>query len=78
MVTVASTSDYKYRQGKRLEKNTYRLSKGSHDQEGIVHHFFDKRELRLLFGGFKINRIKHLEEKVKGGINCHWCITFNK
>lgn len=78
MVTIASTKDYKYAKGREIEKNTYELFEGEHKEAGIPHHFFDESECKLLFRGFRINELKHIEEPVEGGRNCHWYVIFTK
>ncbi|MHA2105635.1 MAG: class I SAM-dependent methyltransferase [Candidatus Hodarchaeales archaeon] len=67
-VTIASTKDHKYREGKKLEPHTYLRP------SGVIHHFFDEKRAKKLFSKFKIINIeeKAYQWKTKG--HYHWHI----
>ena len=72
MVTVASTNNYKFGQGEKIEKNTFIPHIGT--DAGLTHHFFDRKELTQLFGKkFNILYQKEVDqaEPVGGGVYWH-------
>jgi len=55
LTTIVSTKDYKFKIGKKIEKNTYLF----HD---TLHHFFDEKDIKILFNKFSILKF---EERVE-------------
>ena len=58
LLVVRTTSDYRYGRGEELEKNTFLINeedetKGAFNENGMVMHFFEKKELLQLFNSFK-------------------------
>jgi len=72
-VVVLSTADFRKGNGKMLERNTYVFTKG--EEQGIIHHFFTRNELKSCFRRFKI---LSLEERLipvqAGGNRAHFLV----
>lgn len=58
LFVVLSDKDFRYREGRKLESKTYLFTRG--EERGIVHHFFNLKELKKLLKGFRI--VKMWEE----------------
>jgi len=52
MLTLLSSKGGAYGQGTEIEKNTFVKDSGS--ETGVPHHYFDEKEVRTLFKGWKI------------------------
>ena len=65
LFVVVSDKDYRLGTGKRLEATTFVFTEG--DEKGIVHHFFDAKELRRALEGFEV--VKMWEEFRADGDN---------
>jgi len=77
MVTVASTNNYKFGQGEKIEKNTFIPSIGT--DAGLIHHFFDRKELNDLFGKkFNILYQKEVDQAEPVGGGKYWHLLARK
>lgn len=54
-IEVFSTDDGRFGKGKKIESGTFQ------DGKGIIHHFFEKRELEYLLSSFNIDEIGMIE-----------------
>ena len=66
-IVALSAADFRKGNGRRLETNTYIFTEG--DEQGIVHHFFPRRELQSYFRKFKIISFEERLIPVQGGGN---------
>ena len=55
LFVVVSDKDYRFGTGKRLEAKTFVFTEG--DEKGIVHHFFNAKELGRALKGFDVARM---------------------
>lgn len=60
-ITLRSTEDSEFGRGRKVEHNTFRLEEGY--EKGIIQHYFDLKEIKELFAGFKIFDIEIHEER---------------
>jgi ubiquinone/menaquinone biosynthesis C-methylase UbiE len=67
LVVVRSTNDYRYGLGREIEKNTFIIQendslKASYNENGMVMHFFDRKEIETIFRPFRMVTIDRLDE----------------
>jgi len=76
-LTFQSKRSYKYRRGKKVEKDTFILEEGP--EKGIPHHFSDREEIEELLNDFDILRLD-LDEFTDetGNLNSHWEVLAEK
>jgi ubiquinone/menaquinone biosynthesis C-methylase UbiE len=77
LVVALSTADFRKGRGRKLEPNTYVFTKG--EEQGIIHHFFPRKELQSCFKKFEIvsfeERLNPVEE---GGNRAHFLVRLRK
>jgi ubiquinone/menaquinone biosynthesis C-methylase UbiE len=77
LVVALSTADFRKGRGRKLEPNTYVFTKG--EEQGIIHHFFPRKELQSCFKKFEIvsfeQRLIPVEE---GGNRAHFLVRLRK
>jgi hypothetical protein len=56
-----------------VEADTFVEQKGF--EKGVVHHFTDEEELKLLFRDFKIINMEMRERVVEGKLRSRWIVT---
>jgi len=66
-VVALSAADFRKGNGRRLETDTYIFTEG--DEQGIVHHFFPRRELQSCLRKFKIVSFEERLIPIQGGGN---------
>lgn len=72
LIVVRSIEDYRYGDGKEIEKNTFLINeedstKCSFNENGMIMHFFNKDEILNLFNEFKIVDIDKIDETSENG-----------
>ena len=75
-IITLSKQDFRYGDGEKIEPDTYRFTDG--DEKGIVHHFFDERELRSLFNRFEIMTLNEELFPAKKGNWAHFHLKMKK
>lgn len=76
LVTMASTGDYKFGNGTRLEENTFVCAEG--DERGLTHHFFTRNELESCLKGFQIDLLEEELIHVENGNRAHFIVKVHK
>lgn len=76
LITVLSTSDYKFGNGIMIEPNTYVLN--DEDEKGIIHHFFKRKEVEQTFGAFQIQSLEEELIPIPKGNRGHFEVRFEK
>jgi len=85
LLTLSSTKDWKFGEGRKIEKNTYATPGSEHSPKvkgKIIHHFFDKSSVKKLFSKFKIIKLEEeiIDLNIEGIIkkNAHWVVLCQK
>jgi ubiquinone/menaquinone biosynthesis C-methylase UbiE len=55
LFVVVSDKDFRFGSGRKLEPKTFVFTGG--EEKGIVHHFFDEKELRTALAGFRVVKL---------------------
>ena len=76
LITLLSDRDFKFGRGERLGEKTFKAEDGI--EAGVVHTFFNRREIRILLEDFRVIRIKHRCAILSEGKSCHWDVTVIK
>ena len=76
LVTILSDRDFKFGRGEQLAEKTFKAETGI--EAGVVHTFFNRREIRLLLENFRIISLKHRSAEFSSGKSCHWNVTVIK
>ena len=75
-VVTLSKADFRYGHGENLEPDTYLFTEG--DEKGIIHHFFDEKELRLFFNQFEVMSLKEELFPAEKGNWAHFHLRLRK
>jgi ubiquinone/menaquinone biosynthesis C-methylase UbiE len=73
LMDFLSKRTYSYGRGMGVEADTFVEQKGF--EKGVVHHFTDEEELKLLFRDFKIINMEMRERVVEGKLRSRWIVT---
>ena len=76
LITILSDRDFKFGRGDQLAEKTFRAINGI--ESGVVHTFFNRREVRLLLENFRVIRIKRCSAILSEGRSSHWDVTVIK
>jgi ubiquinone/menaquinone biosynthesis C-methylase UbiE len=72
LVDFLSKRTYSFAKGLKVEKDTYMEDEGP--EQGLLHHFADRKELEQLFGNFKYVSIEIKERTVEGKLRSRWIV----
>lgn len=80
LVVVRSTDDYRYGKGTLIERGTFRCETNDTNEQGMVIHFLDEDDVKVLYGGFgelsfELTETTFLARTAK---NSDWLITVEK
>ncbi len=75
-IITLSKQDFRYGDGEKIGPDTYRFTEG--DEKGIVHHFFDEKELRFFFNRFEIVTLNEELFPAKKGNWAHFHLRMRK
>jgi len=76
-VVALSTADFRGGNGRKLEPNTFVFTEG--DEQGIIHHFFPRKELQSCFRKFEITSFEERMIPVEeGGNRAHFLVRLRK
>jgi len=73
LVDFLSRRTYSYGKGVTVEKDTFLETEGH--ENGVLHYFVGKEELKLLLGRFKSVKITLEEHEVDGKLRSRWFVT---
>jgi ubiquinone/menaquinone biosynthesis C-methylase UbiE len=73
LVDFLSKRTYSHGKGTEVEKNTFVETEGH--ERGVLHHFVDRQEIKVLLSGFKIVDVELKEQKIDGKLRSRWIVT---
>lgn len=76
LVDFLSKRTYSFAKGLKVEKDTYMEEDGP--EQGVVHHFTDRKELEQSFRSFKRVSIEVRERTVEGKLRSRWVVRAQK
>ena len=76
LIVVISTKDFRMGNGTKLENHTYMFTEG--DEEGIIHHFFSRKELESYVKQFRTISLKEETSVTDGKRRAHFYALLEK